>query len=160
MARSHSNSRRRRENTYFTNRRLPSPTRPRSHLRLAPSPSSYSNNFLRQIEDRRTFHPLGPYRPARSFTTSRHLLTVPRFTNRNLGPPRPYVNVNQPIRDIQRRSRSTALPHQIGFERPDSVLVCVRRRQRREVLHALKKTGRAGQKRPRFTEYSTITCRR
>ena len=39
-------------------------------------------------------------------------------------------------------------------------LVCVRRHQRREVLHATKKTGKGGQASPVFTATSKIICRR
>ncbi|UPW41891.1 hypothetical protein [Dipodfec virus RodF1_85] len=43
------------------------------------------------------------------------------------------------------------------YTRPD-VMVCVRRKQRREVLFALGKGG-AGHKRPQYTEESKIICR-
>lgn len=39
-------------------------------------------------------------------------------------------------------------------------LVCVRRHQRREILHATKKTGKGGQATPIFTLESKIICRR
>lgn len=38
------------------------------------------------------------------------------------------------------------------------VLPCVRRQMRKEVLHALKKTGSVGQRSPRFTRDSAIKC--
>ena len=43
---------------------------------------------------------------------------------------------------------------------PRAASVCVGRQKRREVLHALKKTGRVGQKRPKFTWKSRVKCRR
>lgn len=42
----------------------------------------------------------------------------------------------------------------------NAVQICVERRQREEILHALKKTGKGGQKRPVFTLESYIHCRR
>lgn len=39
-------------------------------------------------------------------------------------------------------------------------MVCVNRQVRREVLHANKKTGKAGQKKPNWTELSRIKCKR
>lgn len=37
-------------------------------------------------------------------------------------------------------------------------IICARRKQRKEVLHALKKTGQTGQRRPRRNQYSNIKC--
>lgn len=47
----------------------------------------------------------------------------------------------------------------LGFKRPEGVAICVRRRERREVLHA---NGVAGGRvaRPRWTSESKISCRR
>lgn len=39
-------------------------------------------------------------------------------------------------------------------------MVCVRRQQRREVLHALQKTGQGGQKSPVYNWESKINCKR
>lgn len=64
-------------------------------------------------------------------------------------------------------SRSLAHPDSFGnsvrsaisFSLPPALKVCARRQERKEVLHALNKTGKAGnQKRPRFTDNSLITC--
>lgn len=41
-----------------------------------------------------------------------------------------------------------------------TALVCVRRQERREVLHALGKTGTSGQKSPVYNRESKIHCRR
>lgn len=97
---------------------------------------------LRPFEDRRTFHPQGVTRPARSFKSSRHRLEVPRA-------PR--------IKKIQ----ASAYPSfHIGFESPKRVLVCVRRKQRQEVIHALghSGSGKRRKRRSRRSEYSSIIC--
>lgn len=127
----------------ITNRRLP-----RSVLSLV-SPVPYLSP-LTHIEDRRLWHPEGRYAPARSFSRSRHRLTIVSGSSRS---------------HVSRRSRGlpslSSLPaHRIGFEQPERVLICVRRKMRREVLHALRKTGRVGQRRPRRNWYSSISCRR
>lgn len=104
-------------------------------------------DFLRSIEDRREFHPDGPSRSARSFNSDRHRLVVP---------------AREPVhRDNFDHMSSTlyaAPPAAVGFENSDKVIVCVRRGIRKEVLHALGKTGKGGQKRPRRSEYSDIQC--
>lgn len=98
---------------------------------------------LRPIEDRRLFHPQGVHRPARSFTNPRHRLRSVR------------------VKKNPKKVQNTAYPSfHIGFEAPKRVLVCVRRKQRREVIHALGYSGRGvGRKRrSRRSEYSSINC--
>lgn len=131
------NNRKRRDASDISNRRLPLLN---NYVPYNPLPST----FLTEIEDRRQWHPLGVNRPARSFNRAQHTLQVPKYPKRQGRAFRPY-------------KWPTA---QIGFTQPDQVLVCVRRKQRREVLHALKKAGRGGQRRPRYNLYSKITCRR
>lgn len=134
---SKSKSRKRRDNSSIANRRLPlSFSRPL----LSPFP-------LIEIEDRRQWHPEGEYAPARSFSRSRHRLTLPRQR-----------------RQITRKSSLqkvfySQVPSVVSFYEPLKVLICVRRSIRKEVLHALNKTGRRGQKRPRYNFYSSISCR-
>lgn len=63
---------------------------------------------------------------------------------------------------LDRRSRSarpTAWPSRtLSFKEPENVVACARRQQRKEVLHAKRKTGRSGQRRPRFTRWSDTRC--
>lgn len=119
---------------------LESPLPPRQILPLPDLPAP----DLREIEDRRLFHP-GSKAPGTLSSQRTRLRTYPR-TSQARG--RPY----EPFKAFQ------TVPHRIGFSRPRDVLVCVRRKARREVLHALGRTG--GRMRPpRFTEYSTIHCR-
>jgi len=48
----------------------------------------------------------------------------------------------------------------LGFTSPPNVMTCVRRKVRKEVMHALKKTGKGGgkQRRHRYTLKSRIKC--
>lgn len=53
------------------------------------------------------------------------------------------------------------LPHRVGFTLPWQVIICVRRKQRRSVFHALKLAGRRGfgKGKPRRTNhYSEVRC--
>lgn len=53
--------------------------------------------------------------------------------------------------------RQTKAP--ISFRVPDQVALCVRRKQRKEVLHAMAKTGRGYRKKPHYNFWSKISCR-
>lgn len=105
-------------------------------------------DVLFEIEDRRTFWPSShatDWEPARRLSGAPARLTV-------------YPRLNPTKKIALRPFKSVGLPFRIGFDRPSSVLVCVRRKQRREVLHARGRTGQAV--RPgRRNVYSSITCR-
>lgn len=103
-------------------------------LRPLAQPSS-----LQLIEDRRLYHPLDDFRPARK--TSGH-------------PVEPVTVKKTPLN----KSRAF-LAHGLSFHAPNRVVICVRRKQRKEVLHALKKVGRGkGHGRKRRNWYSKIGC--
>jgi len=110
-----------------------------------PRPFAYPRSGLNLtiLEDRRTFDPEQDFRPARGFRQPRHRLVVRPNTHRAAGLQRPL-----------------SLPSQISFRLPQNVLVCVRRQRRKEVLHAIGKAGRVGQRSPRRNPYSEISCRR
>lgn len=121
------------------NRRLP-PT-----LSLPRSIYQSPSKALSQIEDRRTYHPEGDFRPAASFSKPRHRLEVPRAKH-------PHRQ------NFQLAFRSVLNNGRIAFKAPEKVLVCVRRQRRKEVLHALKKSGKTGQRKPRQSYLSSVTC--
>lgn len=126
-----------RDTSTITNQRL------RFENLIKPLPTISISNIsktLSQIEDRRTWHPSGSFRNARSFNNPYHVLVAPR----------PRVK-------LKTHSYPT---HQVGFYQPKKVLICVRRQTRKEVLHAFNKTGKGGQRRPRRTYYSSVSCRR
>lgn len=101
---------------------------------------------LRTLEDRREYHPEGDNRPAKSFT---------RIAA--------HVVQKQPKKKNQKISATKKL-HQVqtlSFNVPQSVAICIRRKTRTEVLHALRKTGRGiSRRRPRRNQHSHISCRR
>ena len=47
---------------------------------------------------------------------------------------------------------------QMRFIAPKEVITCLRRKQRKEVMHAIKKAGKSGQKRPTRNQLSNIKC--
>lgn len=100
---------------------------------------------LTLFEDRRLHHPEQAQRPALSFRGAKHTLSV---------------TTNTPKKIIGRFGDRSQTKGTVIFSAPKSVLVCVRRKTRKEVLHAFKKTGRAGQKKPRRNWLSSISCKR
>lgn len=95
---------------------------------------------LTEVEDRRTFHPLDFFRPARQLS----------------GHPVQPVNVNH--KKVAGRPFFKFPAPGLAFTRPAQVTMCVRRKQRREVILAKKfqKRGRGTPKRKNW--YSKIGC--
>lgn len=62
---------------------------------------------------------------------------------------------------VGRSNRSNVVPSGLRFENPRKLIVCVRRNRRREILHALGRTGRGSRfnKRRRRNELSSISCK-
>lgn len=99
---------------------------------------STSSPFL-VMEDRRTFHPLRDLRPVASFVKSAARVVAKQ-----------RVNFPQP-------SQTKAI---LAFADPRRVLVCLRRRIRREVLHAKRVAGSGkAMRKPRRNSLSSISCR-
>lgn len=98
-----------------------------------------ASSVLRMIEDRRQYHPLQFFRPAR------------KISGHPVSPVR--------IRKAPPRKGEAFLAHRLNFAEPNRTLICVRRKQRKEVLHALKKVGRGrGRGAKRRNWYSNIGC--
>lgn len=108
---------------------------------------------LRVIEDRRTFHP-DPIRPALNVRSQVHRLVAPKVGARSArkSPSRKSsFSYSKPQAIFNRKA--------VMFQEPKKVLVCVRRKQRAEVLHATKRTGKGGQRKPRYNRFSDVRCR-
>lgn len=104
------------------------------------------SSYLRSIEDRRYFYPERFSEPARSTSSQNHRLKV-------YVPPAPASQwIGKPTYSY------AAPPVRVGFMNPSRVMVCVRRAQRKEVLFALGRSGRNGQKRHRMSDYSDVHC--
>lgn len=104
---------------------------------------------LREIEDRRIFHPDAEIRPART------LRGLPA-RSRVVSDPRPIV---QSGLGSSFGERFSAVPYSLGFQNPSRVSICVRRYTRRQVLHAKGVAGSRGLRPPRFGYYSKISCK-
>lgn len=130
-------------------------------LRFFPQFLPRSSLTLLPLEDRRTWHP-DSVRPYAGLRNSRHRLrSLARLDA--MGAERP----RQPPRSGLRlmpgfNARREAVPIQVGFVGAPSVLVCIRRRQRREVLFARgRPAGRPRRfRRPRWRQSSYLTCGR
>lgn len=92
--------------------------------------------LLTEIEDRRSHHPLGVHRPARQDTGH---------------PVKPHK--------VAKPTKFRQLSAGFQFAQPERTLICVRRKQRKEVLFAKRKTGKGvRRRRPRRTWLSNIGC--
>lgn len=93
---------------------------------------------LRPVEDRRAYDPSGIYRSARK---------------------RSGAQATIKLRTPQRSQalKASYPSYQIGFSQPKQVIVCVRRKIRKEVMIAKRKTRRAGVK-GRRNYWSDIQC--
>lgn len=112
-------------------RRLPMP-RPvvlATVLRRSPPPG---------LGDRRLFHPAGVLRPAAAVIRSARRLVPAR-------------------KALPSRSRPT-IPERIGFAVPKKVMICVRRKQRREVIHAKRLQGKGAGSRKSRNLWSAVSC--
>lgn len=105
----------------------------------SPRAALLPRSSLLAIDDRRTFDFEPASRPARLFTGSTAAITA------------------TPVAKKTGRA-SMRVPYQIAFSAPQETLVCVRRHRRKEVLHALKKTGKRGQRKPRRSTFSNTRC--
>lgn len=130
----------------------PSLLRPTAPL-VSPLPSP-SQTILREIEDRRTYHPLGEFRPARFRTGGPSRITV---KDRPYNGRYKYADPHRNSRNIHLNSGTKA---PVSFAVPDGTVVCVRRKQRKEVLFAKRRAGAKGrQRRHKRNLWTKVRCR-
>jgi len=120
-----------------------------SLTQLLPSPPLFRTSFtinpysvLREIEDNRYYSP-DPV-PLRSDGQPVH------YRARE-----PHAD---PARHLRKFTAQTKAVIGVVNNPLNPAILCVRRRIRKEVLHAFKKTGKGGNRKPRFTERSKIKC--
>lgn len=97
---------------------------------------------INPIQDNRTWHPERTFRPALSI--SRSLRGAVRTRPLVLSTPTKY--------------QSPRLSEPLRFPDPKRVLVCIRRDQRKRVLHAKKVAGSGGLRKPRRNQWSDVKC--
>lgn len=93
---------------------------------------------LTQIQDLRAFDPEPELSPARDI--------LGRIAS---------VTGTTPKKQTRGRSR---VPFQLAFKAPKQTLVCIRRKTRKQVLFAKRKTGKGGQRRARWSKWSSVKC--
>lgn len=91
------------------------------------------------VDDRRRYDPAGPLRPAYSFGRDARRIIA---KSSPVGSPRNDTNISA----------------RVGFAVPKRVAVCVRRQQRKEVLHAFKRAGGGVSRKRRRNEWSNVDC--
>lgn len=105
------------------------------------------------IEDRRVHDPRGLDRPARDVHGRAIRPLRPKAVVVRAAGGKP-VKARKSIRNIL-----NTVPHRLQFAQPMKTVVCLRRKMRQEVLHALGKTGRGARRRkPRRNWMSSISC--
>lgn len=114
----------------------------RSLPTLAFQPPPEVRSTLMDVEDFRTWTPSRVRRPK---------------TLRG-NPSRVSHSQAAPVR--RKYTYQTNFDYGLGFTYPKHVVLCVRRHRRREVLHALRKTGRGGRwnRKPRRNQWSNVKC--
>lgn len=120
----------------------PSEVRQRSLIDLVINTAPAIRSPLIEVEDRRNWHP--------------------QVTNLMDAPVRSSRRARVPLQ-LAKPLKRWGKPHRFNFSRlqfssPKQVLVCVRRKVRKEVLHALKKSGRGGNRRRRYNSLSQVRC--
>ena len=94
--------------------------------------------------------------PNPSFVNSRRLRTTTyRVTKKQKQTRRLVI-----IPTTQQTKRTTSLPLYAGNKQFKKALICARRQQRKEVLHAQRRTGKSGQRSPRYNQHSKLHCTR
>lgn len=125
--------------------------RPRIANRLELARVRLPRRNLQLLEDRRLFSPV----TVRPVSTLRRDAVVRT---------RPVIVAAPPVVASPSRSRRSTksgldiVPSRVRFGAPRRVLICVRRRRRREVLHAKGVAGRRGLRRPRRNFWSEVSC--
>lgn len=85
-------------------------------------------------------------------------IAEPRSASRLTLPKESAVSPRRSVQDRPGNSRAARLPHRLAFSQPAQVAVCVRRKARREVLFAKRKTGKGRNATRRRTPWSDIKC--
>lgn len=105
--------------------------------------------FLSEIEDRRRYHPLGrdTYPQSVKYRKATDLIARGR-----------KVQSSHQTNNFATTMFDQDVPQRLGFRIPDQVAVCIRRKIRRQVIHAFDIAGRRGLSGPKYNNYSKIRC--
>nr|QJB20444.1 MAG: hypothetical protein [Microvirus sp.] len=110
---------------------------------------------LLQHQDRRQHHPEGRMRPAKLISGTRippHKVQTTKKIKVLRGPG------GRPMKSG--RVRLATLSPRIKFALPHKTAICIRRKIREEVLHALRRTGKgANRRKPHRNRFSGVSCK-
>lgn len=112
---------------------------------------------LRVFEDRRSFDPLSYVRPARGIN-NRAASTVVEVSPHVISDSVRAGNLPGAARSVGSQRARSFSRGVFRFAIPNKVAVCVRRKRRREVLHALKRTRKGAGARKRRNYWSDVSC--
>lgn len=121
-------------------------TKPKPYVPVVTPPQLHLPTF-----DQRRFHPDPITRPIAE-PRSAARLTIPAHKSARA------VSVGGPFRTAVGNSRIGSLPHQVAFQAPKRVAVCVRRKTRREVIFAKNHAGKGSRARRSRNQWSDIKC--
>lgn len=122
--------------------------------RLAPK-----TNLFTLYENRRTWHPEGAYRPSRSLVQNYPRITETPPTRTQAS----YIPVWKGDDYVVPHTGEILLfkhmnPFKITWEHPLKMIVCLRRKMRKEMMHALGIAGKTGFKPKHLTPNSYVKC--
>lgn len=144
---------------YNTNVLLPYvvSTSTKSALRRAPA----SQSTLSLYEDRRLWHPLGKNAFPKSITESYPSITsysppvvIPPPDWRRVTVPRPIPWKKMADESMHLAPATTTL----NWENPWKMIICLKRKMRRELMHAMGMAGKKNFKKPKYTQFSYVRC--
>lgn len=123
-------------------------------LRVA---SPRSTNYL--YEDRRVWHPSGSDAwPVSTFESN------PRVTDSSVIDPDIWRRIHKPLKKIdwageaKKSWRLAPATTKWTWEDPYKMIICLKRKMRREVMNALGWAGKTGFKKPKYTQFSYVRC--
>lgn len=135
--------------------RPPVSPRPRYAVQVYPTRKIVKIDY-RLYEDRRNWHPMGKLHSA-GVIGPRDARRIEDHYRRTVLRKRGLLDHLNPFG----RFEGWLPASRQAFKFPDRVLVCVRRQQRRQVLFALRGTGKGSRKKERkFNAFSEISCKR
>ena len=116
--------------------------------------SALSRKPLNLYEDRRFYHPEGIFAWPQSLVSK-----VPRVDEtdferwKRISKPKRRLNWAEESRKSLVRARI-----RIGWDNPWKMIICLKRKVRREVMHAMGLAGASRFKKPRWTQFSYVRC--
>lgn len=107
----------------------------------------------RRYNPTRSIAPLTPKNASRIVVKNRIEKAVQQYR-------RAHLLLGSPVKYARRKAAYSTLSERLSFNAPKRLELCIRRAIRKEVMHAKKKAGKVGQKRPNRNFWSAISCRR